>query len=215
MTTIVRAQMAASTGALAAERERLEREISELSTGLPAGAAEIVRRADEIMAEHGERLADLKRRRDEIDKAFAVTAREAEAARERAAAEAHDALEAQFNGAAEAYLAGMGKAEEHLSDFVAHVNEAIAAHTEMRHLASKLAAGRKIQMAALNPRDMITRLGGRIAGMLRKIKLPDQGATIRIGPLHLPEEPQSPRMPRPGETPVVLGWREREREAFR
>src|SRR5262245_35805730 len=86
-TTMVRQQMAASTGALAAERERLEREIEKLSMGLPEEAAEIVRKADDLLAAHGAKIAVLKAKRDQIDAQFDVTERE----RRRAEAEAHDA----------------------------------------------------------------------------------------------------------------------------
>src|SRR5262245_33702340 len=77
MVTTVRMQpMAASVGNLAAERQRLEEEINRLSSGLPDEAAEVVRKADRIMAEHGERIAALKAKRDEIDRAFDVFERE-------------------------------------------------------------------------------------------------------------------------------------------
>lgn len=205
--------MAASVGHLADERARLEREIAELSSGLPPGAAEVVRAADELMAEHGRKLAELKAKRDAIDAKFSVTAREAAEAREREDAEARAALVAQLNAAAAAYYDRTDRAEEALAAFVLHVTEAVAAHAEMRRVAHQLARGAKVPMA-FDPRAMIGRLGGRVGGMLRKIRVPDQGITVRLGPLQLPEEPASPRMPPPGEAPVVLSWREKEQAAL-
>src|SRR5262245_11930214 len=107
MATAVRTQLMSSVGHLAQERQRLEAEIARLSSGLPDEAARIVEQADALMAEHGAKLAALKSRRDEIDRAFDVS----EHARRQAEAEAHaaevasarNALKGEVDGYLEAY----------------------------------------------------------------------------------------------------------------
>jgi hypothetical protein len=58
-------------------------------------AAEIVRKADALMADHGAKLAELKQRRDRIDAEFSVTVREQ---REAAARQHRERVEAHQQG---------------------------------------------------------------------------------------------------------------------
>jgi hypothetical protein len=207
--------MAAENRRLQTERERLEREITELSRGMPAEASAIVQRADELLAEHGAKISALKARRDAIDAQFGISAREAEERQQREDEQAKQALVDAMNAAAETYFAATHEAEQCLAAFVSWQNEATAAHTALRRTANVMSRGAKTP-TAFSSVEMMTRLGRRIGSALRGVKSPDRAGavTVEIGPLKLPAEIVSPRVPQPGEEVAVLSWREKEERAL-
>jgi hypothetical protein len=164
--------MAASTGALAAERARLEQEIAELSRGLPAEAASIVERADALLADHGAKIAALKARRDQIDNAFGISARDKAAAQVQARQERYEALVEALRVAEDARCAAVERIEGHAHGLRDAIIEAFAAADQERVVAKELAtlarSGRP-NFPAMSQPDFAQRTGGRIGGLMETL----------------------------------------------
>jgi hypothetical protein len=194
--------MSASTGHLAAERARLEAEINALSKGLPEGAADIVRKADEIMSAHAERITALKRARDAIDQRFEVTRQEAaEAAaeehRKRQAARCADLI--AFHAAK---LDALDRAERHFAQAVVEINAALEAETSERAAGNALSGGVRLRNATnLSPTEFVRRLVGGIAAHLAGITTCRMN---RFGAMELPNHSLYP---------TAEAWSARERRA--
>jgi hypothetical protein len=172
--------MAASTGALAAERERLEKEITELSKGLPPGAAELVKQADALMSEHASKIVALKQARDRLDAEFGVKAREAESAAAAARAAEEQRLRQVLLDAEARRLVAVGRCEQLLRKWVAATNEMVAAHEAMTKAASALTRGtRAIGGNTLSALDFTERFVGRLVSLLKTLKV--HGAPHRLG----------------------------------
>jgi hypothetical protein len=194
--------MAASTGALAAERARLEQEIEALSKGLPDGAAEIVRKADEIMSAHADRITELKRARDAIDAQFGVR-RQAAA---EAAAEEHRKRQAvrcaDLVAFHQAKLAALDEAEHHLVAAVRAINAAIEAEAAERAAGNALSGGIRLRNATnLSPTEFVRRLVGGLAAHLAGVAACKMN---RLGALELVNHTLFP---------TTETWRDRERRA--
>jgi uncharacterized protein (DUF3084 family) len=189
MVTMMRTQkLAASTGMLAAERERLEREIEALSNGLPGEAAAIVARADELMAEHGAKIAELKSKRDAIDATFEVDAAKAKEARAKARGERLQAHCNELVAVEASRLDHIANAQELLEKAVAEINAAFDDHSRLREIARALTPGVSMPaLMALSPTDLANRTGAWVMGLLKGVRLPGAlpGAAHHIGPLAL------------------------------
>jgi hypothetical protein len=201
-TTMVRTQMAASAGALAAERERLEREIEALSKGLSPEAAEIVRAADALMSQHADRLTALKAARDRIDQAFGVKQHEVREAAA-AAAEAEEArLRQALLDAEGRRLAACARAEASwraaVADTRALIEANAATYTAILAMRPDRGLVRGSSMGELERSHLMRRLSGRVASLLRTL-LPV--GSHRFGDIDLPNSSLHP---------VDQPWAERE-----
>jgi hypothetical protein len=199
---------AASTGALAAERERLEREIAELSKGLPPEAAQIVQAADALMTQHAERMQALKAARDKIDQAFGVKRREAEEAAERARAEEDERLRAALLAAEERRLQVCERAERSWRIAIADTSELFAAHENVLKAKGAITGGARspdAAMGAMGIFEFVRRTSGRICSLLKTLRVPGTlpGTVHRIGELELPNS---------SHFPADQSWTEREAE---
>jgi hypothetical protein len=187
--------MAAEHQRLAEERAQIEAEIAALSQGLPAEAAEIVRRADAVMAAHGERIAELKARRDAIDARFDVTAQERRSAAERQYREQVEANRKALLDEEERRLQAIADAEAATRALADAVNRAIASNARIGALAQSLTPSGKAPMSC-NPIELVSRLSGRIASVLMTIR----GHPIRFGYIQWPNGPS-------GLFPADRNWR--------
>jgi hypothetical protein len=194
--------MAASTGALAAERARLELEIEKLSRGLPEEAAQIVRAADALMGQHAQQITELKAARDAIDRQFDVRRQEAA----EAAAEEHRKRQAarcaDLRAFHQAKLDALGEAEHHLAAAVASINAAFAAEANERLAGNALSGGIRLRnVTNLSPTEFLRRLVGGLAAHLAGISACRMN---RLGALELVNHSLFP---------TTETWRERERRA--
>jgi hypothetical protein len=197
--------MAASTGALAAERARLEAEIAKLSDGLPAEAAAVVNAADALMAEHGAKLAALKAARDRIDQVFGVRRQEEAAAAAAAHAAAEQQLRQNLIDAETARIAAVEKAEQSWRIAIAATNEMIQAHLAVNKAEAAVARGTRFTGASMMATtEFIERTAGRLVSLLKTLKLPGAlpGALHRIG--------RSFELPNSSLYPADQSWVEKE-----
>jgi hypothetical protein len=128
------------------------------------------------MAEHGAKLSELKARRDQIDTAFDVTARDQ---REAAAQRYRDRMEASRAALVEeeqARLQAIADAEAATRALVDAINRAIAGNVKMGQLARELTASGKAP-PALNANDLVERFSGRISGLMATVR----GHPVRLG----------------------------------
>jgi hypothetical protein len=211
MPTEIRIQpLRSSLGQIAAEHARIEAAIEEkrkemahmTATPTPSGDDLVRALANEIAAEEA-RTAEKREALRRAEVALQTQRRDSEAERARAAAEARQALVAELNGATEAYLDATDKAEQHLVAFVSAANEALKAHGDVCRSAKALTVGAKLPMG-LDVNDMVRRLGDRIAGTLRRIRVPGTLTTTRIGSLNIPAASPTP----------ATEWRQREEAAL-
>jgi len=186
-----------------AHRNDIDEQIAALT--IDPAAADIVAKADAILAAHNAKVAALRAKRDEIDESFRVTAREKAEAAERQREVHEQALRASLVEHEAVRLQAIEQAQGHLRSFVASVNEAFAAHARVREIANQIAGGARV-LTGLSPTDFASRMGGRIAGHLSEIRVPGalKGSVNRIGALELPNSSlYSPNQ----------SWREREEAA--
>jgi hypothetical protein len=179
--------MTKSVGHLAAERERLEREIEALSRGLPDEAAAIVQKADDLLAAHGAKIAALKAKRDEIDSAFGVRARAAAEAEARARQEQYDRLVGELRQAENARCASVDKIEHHVRGLHTAIREANTSAGEVRALALELAALGGIERPSIprtNQSDFVSRLGLRVSGIMTTLGSAGRLGSITWGTAH-------------------------------
>lgn len=192
--------MAASTGALAAEhqrlseeRDRLQEEISALSRGLPEEAAQIVRQADEILASHGERIAELKAKRDEIDRAFDVSEQERRAAAEREREEAWRTKRKALLDEEDRRLEAVADAEAAARALADAVGRALASNQRMIGLAQSISADGRAP-TVLSRNDLVQRLAFSISSIMATVP----GHGLALGPV---------RWHLHGQYPAARDWR--------
>ena len=176
--------MAASTGALAAERERLEREIEALNRGLPDEAAAIVRAADDLLSSHAQRITELKAKRDAIDTTFGVKAHEHAQQEAWEHAQQQEAWCADLTEADRTVLTALQEAEALFTAAVEKLNAAFNAHDGRRKAANAMRGGLRLTMSIdLSPSEFTRRVVGGLCARLA-------GLTVcrmnRIGALSLP-----------------------------
>jgi hypothetical protein len=196
--------MAASTGALAAERARLEREIETLSKGLPPEAAQIVQAADALMAQHAQQITALKAARDAIDAKFGVERREAVEAEAKARALVVERHCSEIAAAQAEVLDAVDEAEGHLKAYVAAVNRAYAAEARRRSAANAMAGGVRLSMTVSLGKQYVTGrlVGGHCAHTAKVAAIDAVGRTW--GTLTLIDY---------AHYPATMSWREREESA--
>jgi hypothetical protein len=205
MTTMIRRQLMNSTGALAAERARLEKEIEALSNGLPPEAAAIVNAADALMSDHAQRLTALKQARDAIDRQFGVKEREAQAAAAAAAAAEEQRLRQQLLHAEAARITAVSRAEVATRAAVDALNVMIEAHVAVTKAEAAVARGTRFTGASMMATtEFIERTAGRLVSLLKTLKLPGAlpGAAHRIG--------RSFELPNSSLYPADQSWVEKE-----
>jgi chromosome segregation ATPase len=212
MTTTIRKQiMAASTGALAAEharleaeRARLEEELASLNAGLPDGAADVVARAEEILRVHSEKLAALRRARDEIDQTFGVKRREKAEAEARARQEQYGVLVGELRAAEDARCEAVATIEEHTRALRDAIKEGFAKADEVRSITKQLAVLGGVErprFLKLAQNEFASRIGGRIAGVMT-----GGGPSTRLGGIEWGLSSLYPSS--------QTDWAEKEREHF-
>ena len=130
--------------------------------------AEIIRQADEAVGEFKAEAARLESQLDVIDAQVGVreTDRRAVAARERQNRLA--ALRCQLVDEEQARLQAVAEAEAATRGLVDALNRTLASNARMATLAQGLSANGKVP-GALNPYDLVSRLSGRISGLMETV----------------------------------------------
>jgi hypothetical protein len=150
------------------------------------------------MAEHGQKLTELKAQRDRIDAHFDVTAR---GARDLAAQQHRDRVEANrkaLHDEVEALLADWDRLQAAVRVQVDAINSILARNARMATLARELPPSGKAPMA-LSRNDLVDRLSGRIASTMMTIP----GHPQRFGSVQWPSGA-------PGLYPANREWRQDE-----
>jgi hypothetical protein len=149
-------------------------------------ARRLAHEADALIAERERELAELREKREEIERHFHIAEAEQRAADARAAAEERHRLDTELTEAAEAMFVAVEQAQMHIGAAVDAVNAAIAANGRVRAIGQQIVPHAKLPMGVALP-DFVYRFGGRISAALRQIKVPGALGTSRLGPLDLPE----------------------------
>jgi hypothetical protein len=149
-------------------------------------ARRLAHEADALIAERERELAELREKREEIERHFHIAEAEQRAADARAAAEERHRLDAELTEAAEAMFAAIEQAQLHFQAAVDNVTAAIAANGRVRSIGREIAPHDKLSIGLALP-DFVFRFGGRISAALRQVKVPGTLGTSRLGPLDLPE----------------------------
>jgi hypothetical protein len=196
-------QNTAGADALAAKREALRAEIAKVSAEeVPVEVREALARADAFVAAKKSKFTELQGELDAVDDQLGVRRHALEEEAARRWREADLARRNKVAELAEQRLERVAEAQRHLRAFVASLSEAFDAHMALHHAAGVIAEGARLPMG-LSTQEFISRMGGRIAGILRQTKVPGglRGNAARIGSLELPNASLYP---------ATQDWRESE-----
>jgi hypothetical protein len=171
--------MAETDTTLETKRAQIEGKLTALRPS--PGVADLVRQADRAIAAHRAELDAHERDLAEIDQQAGIRERDR---REAAAQQKQDrwlGMRQQLLKEEEQRLQAVEEAEQATRALVKAIDEIIASSARMSKLAQELSADRKAP-SALNPMELVSRLGSRIAAVMMTIK----GHHFRFGAITWP-----------------------------
>jgi hypothetical protein len=148
---------------------------------LPEEAPEIVRKADELMAEHGEKLSKLCAAQDALDAEFGVAEQERRAAAEQRLEEEWRARRKALLDEEDVRLGAIADAEAAARALADAIGRTLASNARMASLAQALSPNGKVPMA-LNGADLVMRMAARLAAVMSTVK-DDKGRRGWLGPI--------------------------------
>lgn len=157
------------TDTLETRRAEIEDKLAALRMTPDPEVAELIRKADAAVNAFKSQTATLDAQLAEIDGQLSIRERDRRAAAERERQERWEAQRKQLIEQEDARLQAIADAEAATRTLVDAINRTLATNARMAKIAQELSTNGKVPMS-LNANDLVSRIGGRIAGLMATVK---------------------------------------------